>query len=55
MASPKVLYTAADLERLDPDTGQLPMRLQPDDIFTAEDVLPGFRCRVGDLFPRRRR
>jgi hypothetical protein len=26
-------------------------RLHPTDELTGEDVLPGFRCRVADLFP----
>ena len=31
--------------------GQPPRRLQPNDIFEAPDILPGFRCRVADFFP----
>ncbi len=25
--------------------------LRAEDVLTGEDVIPGFRCRVGDLFP----
>ncbi len=31
--------------------GRAPERLGPDDTFGGEGVLPGFRCRVQDLFP----
>jgi Uma2 family endonuclease len=32
--------------------GQEPRRrLYPDDTFSAEDILPGFSCRVRELFP----
>jgi Uma2 family endonuclease len=31
--------------------GQEPFRLGLDDVLTAEDMLPGFSCRVRDLFP----
>jgi Uma2 family endonuclease len=26
--------------------------LEADDELSGEDVIPGFRCRVGDLFPK---
>lgn len=28
-----------------------PVQLGPSDELTAEDILPGFRCRIADLFP----
>lgn len=31
--------------------GVAPVKLGLDDVFTAEEVLPGFSCRVRDLFP----
>ena len=31
--------------------GQQPLRLAPDDVFAAEDVLPGFSAYVRDFFP----
>ena len=31
--------------------GQEPIKLGLNDVFECEDVLPGFRCRVGDFFP----
>ncbi len=31
--------------------GREPVRLGPDDLLSGEDVLPGFECRVRDLFP----
>jgi Uma2 family endonuclease len=30
-------------------------RLEPDDYIEADDVLPGFRCRLRDLFPKANR
>lgn len=32
--------------------GQEPRRLNPEDRFSGEDVLPGFSCRVADFFPK---
>jgi Uma2 family endonuclease len=32
-------------------SGQEPVRLGPGDVFTAEDVLPGFEAHVRDFFP----
>lgn len=29
----------------------MPVQLGPNDELTAEDIMPGFRCRVADLFP----
>ena len=34
-----------------PATGQKPVMLLADDTLTAAELLPGFACRVGDLFP----
>lgn len=34
--------------------GRDPQRLTVDDELTGEDVLPGFRCQVADLFPSRK-
>ncbi|MFM9963506.1 MAG: Uma2 family endonuclease [Planctomycetaceae bacterium] len=30
----------------------MPVQLGPNDELTAEDIMPGFRCRVSDLFPK---
>jgi Uma2 family endonuclease len=40
------------LEVYRPD--QQPRRLELDDLVSAEDVLPGFSCRVSDMFPEQR-
>lgn len=32
--------------------GQEPIRLELNDTFSAEDVLPGFECKVSDFFPK---
>ena len=39
--------------RPNPSTGGRPSLLIADDTITGGDVLPGFSCRVGDLFPTR--
>lgn len=31
-------------------SGQEPLRLGPDDVFTAEDILPGFEAHIRDFF-----
>jgi Uma2 family endonuclease len=47
-----VVFPKARLARvLRPDGPDL--RLNEDEILDGEDILPGFRCRLGDLFPPR--